>query len=79
MGRVLHPIAEIQNIGYLSGGIDKAVNSQTHAVALMARPVNLLEQGCTCFASGTCSFCRAYIAIHERQQQILELIRAAQS
>jgi hypothetical protein len=77
MNRALYSITSVKKIGYLSGGLDLATTRPTHAVALAARSINLLHQDCTCFANGTCPKCRAYNALHERNQQILEAMRAS--
>jgi hypothetical protein len=68
MNRALHPIADAKNIGYLSGSLDLATTRPTHAIALVARPINLLRQGCECFSAGTCPTCRAYASVIERNE-----------
>ena len=68
MNRTPYPIASAKKIGYLYGGLDLATTRPTHAIALVARPINLLHQGCECFSAGTCPTCRAYAGVIERSE-----------
>lgn len=57
-------LAQIQDaraIGYLTGVHRNRAADPRYAVALYAKPVNLLEQPCTCAGSGVaCPVCRAW-------------------
>ena len=48
-------------IGYLTGHFrPELAASKAYAFALYARPVNLLREPCTCYATGSCPVCLAW-------------------
>jgi hypothetical protein len=64
------------HIGYITGRFDRRmVASPTHAFALYAKPLNLLREGCTCLATGTCDVCKAWAAARYRLEAMLAHIR----
>lgn len=62
----LIPLQDAERIGYLEGVRRDLASDPRRAVALYARPVNLLEQPCTCDGSGrretACPVCLAWDA-----------------
>lgn len=59
----LVPLVEETDIGYLA--TPKPVlrtTSGRYTYALYARPVDLLNEACTCLATGKCAVCKAWAA-----------------
>lgn len=73
----LIPIQEAGRIGYLTGVRRDRVADPRYAIALRAKPVNLLQQPCTCSGSSpVCPVCKAWgTAIRENEIRRLHVHR----
>lgn len=63
---IFTPIKEVR-IGYVLSR--HSATGGHFTFALYGRPVNLLHEPCTCWASGTCDVCQAWASLILRMQE----------